>query len=138
MVMKYVLDACAVVTLVKDEDGADIVEGILEDADVGKAEVFMNKLNLFEVFYGIRRAEGLQQAEDVCNMVLRLPITVIDGISDTVFREASRIKSSYRMSVADSIALAEASVMGASLVSSDHHEFNAIEQSEDIKFTWIR
>ena len=62
MVKKYVLDACAVVALVKDEDGADIVEDILEDVDAGKAEAYMNKLNLFEVFYGIRRAEGLQQA----------------------------------------------------------------------------
>jgi len=138
MASKYVLDACALMALAKDEDGAGVVEDILKVADNGDVEIYMNKLNLFEVFYGVRREEGLNKAEGVYKKVLESPITIIDGIADEVFLEASRIKSSYRMSLADSIALGEASVMGASLITSDHHEFDAVEQSENIKFTWIR
>ena len=138
MTSKYVLDACALIAFVKDEIGADVVESVLSDVEVGKAQLYMNKLNLFEVYYGIRRTEGYELAERFYSTVLRLPIIIIDGISDAVFREAGRIKSSYRMSLADSIALGEASVMGASLITSDHHEFDAVEQGEDIKFTWIR
>jgi len=138
MATKYVLDACAVVALLKDEDGADIVEGILEAANAKKVEVYMNTLNLFEVFYGVRREEGLAKAEAVYNMVLKLPITILDGIADDVFLEASRLKSSYRMSLADSIALGEASVLDAALITSDHHEFDAIKRDEGIKIKWIR
>jgi predicted nucleic acid-binding protein len=78
------------------------------------------------------------QAENVYAAVLRLPITIIDGIKDEVFREAARIKTQYKMSLADSIALGEASIMGASLLTSDHHEFDAVEKSESISFLWIR
>jgi len=134
----YVLDACALVAFVKKEIGFDIVRNILIEASEGKAEVYMNKLNLYEVYYGIHRMEGIAKADEVFNMVQRLPIAIIDGIADNVFREASRIKSSYKMSLADSIALGTASVMGAFLITSDHHEFDTVEAGEAIKFCWIR
>jgi len=54
------------------------------------------------------------------------------------YREARRLKIKYKMSVADSIALGEASILGASILTSDHREFDPVEQSETIKFTWIR
>ena len=122
MTSRYILDACALVAFINDEIGADVVQNVLESAEKGNVEVYMNKLNLFEVYYGIRRVEGIQQAEDFYSMSLRLPIIIIDGISDDVFREAGRIKTNYRMSLADSIALGETSVRGASILTSDHHE----------------
>jgi len=137
MATKYVLDACALFAFVNKEVGGDIVRDILSK-DSNQAIIYMNKLNLLEVFYGIRRAEGLAKAESLYSMVLRLPIIIIDGITDDVFLEASRIKSSHKMSLADSIALGEASVMEASLITSDHHEFDIIEKNEAIQFTWIR
>jgi len=138
MVSQYVLDACALAALINDEIGADIVQDVLEEAGIGNVEVYMNKLNLFEVYYGIRRLEGVQQAEAFYNMVLGLPIIIVDGISDDVFREAGRVKTQYKMSLADSIALGETSVRGATIVTSDHHEFDVVEQNEGLKFTWIR
>jgi predicted nucleic acid-binding protein len=134
----YVLDACALVAFVKDETGAGIVQNVLDEANAGNAEVYMNKLNLFEVYYGFRKADGYERAEELYNMALTLPITVIEGISDDVFREAGRIKSSYKISLADAIALGEASILKASLLTSDHHEFDAVEENENITFTWIR
>ena len=71
-------------------------------------------------------------------MAQRLPITIINGISDNVFHEAGRIKTQYRMSLADSIALGETSMMGASILTTDHHEFDIVEKNENIKFTWLR
>ena len=134
MVNKYILDACALIAFMKRELGFEIVRNILIDASDHKTSVYMNKLNLLEVFYGIRRAEGLAQAENVYNKVSRLPIAIIDGISDDVFLEASRIKSMYKMSLAESIALGEASVMGASLITLDHHEFDTVKKNEGISF----
>ena len=138
MANKYILDACALAAFFNDEEGADVVQHILLEADEAKAQIYMNKLNLFEVYYGIRREEGLQKAEEIYDMTKRLPITVIDGISDDVFREAGRIKSSYKMSLADSIALGEAYVMDASIITSDHHEFDVVAKHEAIRFKWIR
>jgi len=135
---KYVLDSCALLAYAYKEAGDDIVKSVLKQADEGAVLLYMNKINLFEVYYDIRRSESLEQAENFYSMVLISPIHIIDGISDAVFREAGRLKSQYRMSLADSIALGETSVLGASILTSDHHEFDEIEQNEEIEFSWIR
>jgi hypothetical protein len=52
--------------------------------------------------------------------------------------EAGRLKSSYKISLADSIALAEASISNGMLITADHHEFDTIEMNERLLFFWIR
>jgi predicted nucleic acid-binding protein len=59
-------------------------------------------------------------------------------ISDEIFLEAGRLKASYKISLADSIVLAEALVTNAKLLTADHHEFDVIEENEEILFLWIR
>ena len=138
MANKFILDSCALLAYVYNEAGADVIESALKQADEGSAALYMNKLNLLEAYYDIMRSRGLQQAEVLYNMVLMSPIHIIDGISDPVFREAGRVKTQYRMSLADSIALGEASVLEAAILTCDHHEFDLVERGENIKFAWIR
>jgi predicted nucleic acid-binding protein len=85
-----------------------------------------------------RKEEGEAQTEALMDMVRLLPIGIINGISDEVFREAGRIKSCYKISLADSIVLGEASANNLKIITSDHHEFNIIESNENINFCWIR
>jgi len=66
------------------------------------------------------------------------PIVVNREISDEIFLEAGRLKATYKISLADSIALAQAVVSGGSLLTSNHHEFDVIEGKEDINFAWVR
>ena len=138
METKYVLDSCALLAYVYKEIGADVVKSIFTQADKNDVMLYMNKLNLFESYYDIRRSEGMQQAENFYSMILMSSIQIIDGISDLVFREAGRIKTSYKISLADSIALGQTSILKASILTSDHHEFDVIEKNEEIKFAWIR
>ena len=55
-----------------------------------------------------------------------------------IFMEAGRLKASYKISLADSIALAQAFVVDGELITADHHEFDVIEGKENITFQWIR
>jgi predicted nucleic acid-binding protein len=136
--MKFVLDACAVIALLTGEVGAGNVRTILNRAYAGEGEVSINKINLFEVYYDAYRVYGKLRADDAFSRIIKLPLVVISELKDNVFVEAGRLKATYRVSLADSIALAEAYVSGALLVTSDHHEFDIIEQKESIKFHWIR
>jgi predicted nucleic acid-binding protein len=70
--------------------------------------------------------------------IKRTPILVIPEIDDKVFLEAGRLKAAYKISLADSIAVASASVSGAALITADHHELDAVEATERIRFFWIR
>ncbi|MCL2125584.1 MAG: PIN domain-containing protein [Oscillospiraceae bacterium] len=54
----YVLDACALLALLRNEPGADIVADALNAAVNGDAEIIMNKVNLLEVYYDLYRALG--------------------------------------------------------------------------------
>ena len=138
MPAKYILDSCAMLAFIYRENGDEVVKSILMQAQGGSVEVYMNKLNLFESYYDIMRSKSLQQAEDYYSMVKASPIKIIDSISDPVFRKAGLLKTQYRISLADSILLGEAFAMDASLLTSDHHEFDIVEKNENIRFLWIR
>ena len=134
----YVLDACALIALLTREDGAETVKALLNSAYGGEAHISMHKLNLLEVYYGDYRAHGKIAANDMLGKVKKLPVTIIPEINDEIFFEAGRLKASYKISFADSIALAEASVSDAALLTADHHELDVIEKKERITFYWIR
>ena len=68
---------------------------------------------------------------------IKIIVRIINGISGPVLRKAGLIKTQYRISLADSIALGEAYIIGATILTSDHYEFDIVEKNEDIKFLWI-
>jgi predicted nucleic acid-binding protein len=136
---KYVFDACALIALFNDEDGADVIERLLAEAADDKCSIAMNKFNLFEIYYGYLVANGEDFAENILNMVMDSDISVSDQFTDELLREASKAKqANRRMSLADSMAIAQARVDRATLVTSDHHELDAVEQAGEVSFLWFR
>jgi len=135
---KYVLDACSVIAYLTGEDGADVIEALINDAIDKAAELFMHKINLYEVFYDTWRSQDEAAAIIFYDTFTNLPVSIIDSISDELMAEAARLKTEYRVSVADSFALAAAKLNDAVLVTSDHREFDPVEEKGDIAFHWIR
>jgi PIN domain nuclease of toxin-antitoxin system len=133
----YILDACAIIALIKKEAGWESVFNVLSRAIKGETTVFMHEINLLEVYYGLYKERGKEYAEKKIIEASKF-FVVINGLTSSAFAEAGRLKASYKISLADSVALSEASVSGGMLLTSDHHEFDVIEKSEDIKFQWIR
>ena len=138
MTPTYVIDACALLAFLNDEPGANVLDALLQQAKSGECTLFMPKLNILEIYYGVFREDGQAKAEEVLAKILALPITVIENLSEAVFKEAGRLKAVYSISLADAIALTEAKTRNAQLVTSDHHEFDPIEKQKDVKFYWIR
>jgi len=121
-----------------DEEGADIMEELLEQADRRVYELFIHKINALEIYYGIYRADGYDVAESTMTIIASLPITIVSVLTDEVFLEAGKLKATYKISLADSIALAEANSRNTQLVTADHHEFDPIEAVGHMKAYWIR
>ncbi|MDR0871521.1 MAG: PIN domain-containing protein [Planctomycetaceae bacterium] len=134
----YVLDACAVVALFKDEKGADIVDDVLASVMNGKNTVSMNIVNLLEVYYGFLKDDGKDVAEKHLANIKVSVISITDKITPAVFYEAARLKTLYKMSLADAFVLAETSVSGGIILTCDHHEFDIVAQRENIAFCWLR
>lgn len=135
---RYVLDACALLALLRNEPGADKVAAAINAANDGEAEIIMHKANLLEVYYDLCRSLGKEKADLILSEILKRPIDINAEITDEIFSEAGRLKASYKISFADSFALAQAIVFDGDLLTSDHHEFDAIEKAESIRFLWVR
>jgi PIN domain nuclease of toxin-antitoxin system len=138
MAEKLLLDACAIIAYLNDEEGAEKVEELLWQSDQEWGNLFMHEVNLLEVYYGVYRDEDETLAEETYEKVISLPIKIVGGLKKSVFKEAGRLKAIYKVSLADSIALAEAKVKRIPLVTCDHHEFDRIQKANELDFYWIR
>ena len=98
----------------------------------------MHKANLLEVYYDLYRTYGKEKADLVLSEIKKRPIVINSEISDEIFAEAGRLKASYKISFADSFALAQAIVFGGAFLTCDHHEFDVVEGQENIEFYWLR
>ena len=130
----YVFDACAVLAFIKGEQGAGIVKSIIE----GDSKIFLHSVTLLEIYYVIMQQLGTHSADLFYKQITQTPIEIIYEISENTIKNAGYYKSMYKISLGDSFVLATAKIYNARIVSSDHHEFDILETSENINFLWIR
>jgi len=132
---KYVLDACALIAFLKKEDGCEVVKDIIS----GDYEIFLHSVNFLEVYYKLLRELGREKSDIICEEILKLPIKIIYSTDLFFMKTAGYFKANYRISLGDSFVLATAKLNSASIVTSDRHEFGAVENKEpNLSFCWIR
>ena len=134
----YVIDACALIALLSNENGADKVASIYKDANAGDAKIVMNAVNLLEVYYDFYRAYNKKTADEMLTHIEKSIVNVVTETDKLILTEAGRLKATYKISLADSFVLAKAKVTEGVVITSDHHEFDVIEGKEPIQFMWIR
>jgi predicted nucleic acid-binding protein len=138
-VQNYILDACALLALFDDEKGADIVEGLLDQAKNNEIIITLNAANFIEVYYDRIRKLGTKQADSVIqNIYDTFPISFIETLTPDIVREAARCKAEGKMSFADTILVATAVCTNATVVTCDHVELEPIEKQGIVPFLWIR
>ena len=134
----YVLDACALIAFFNDEEGAEKAEQLLKQAKAGNVKLSAMSINLYEVYYDALRHKPLEEAKKLLVDMYAMPITIIEKLDRSLIQTAAYYKTTYSMSVADSFALALATQLDASLVSTDHHEFDEVDKSGEVTFFWLR
>jgi predicted nucleic acid-binding protein len=135
----FVLDACALIAYFAKENGAENVKSILKEAiDNRKTKILMNKVNLLEVYYDVLKNYNEREADKMLETVREMPVKIVNELEDAVFKKAGYLKAKYKISLADSIALAESIMRNGQLITSDHHEFEVIEKNENIGIKWFR
>jgi predicted nucleic acid-binding protein len=137
--MTYVLDACALIAWLKNEPGADIVDGLLDRAEEDEIYLLINIVNLVEVYYGFMKDLGTDRAREIMQTVRETAVKVIDTTDGAIFEEVARLKSTLKgFSIADAFGLATASVYTGSFVTCDHHELGKFQGYVNSPFLWIR
>jgi len=124
--------------LFKGENGADKVEALITEAVTGQSGIYMNTINLIEVYYLFYRKAGKSGADVILEKIYDMPINFINTVDTTIFSETARLKAQYAIPLGDSIGLATAIKLGGTFVTSDHDDFEEIEKTENISFFWFR
>lgn len=94
----YVFDSSAFLKLFEDEDGADIVQKLLEQAAKGKIIVFTSFVSFAEIFYITLREKGEEEAKKRIKIMNRLVITRVESSQELGFI-AGRLKATHRISL---------------------------------------
>ena len=118
-----VMDACALIAFLQGEPGSDVVEGVLLDPAKQKA---VHAINLCEMYYHFLRQNDQATAETSVNTITGLKVAVREDMDGAFWRRVAQLKGSYKLSLGDCCCLALAERLNAELVTSDHHEFDAI------------
>ncbi len=115
--MIYVLDTSAWLTLIEDEEGADTVQEILENASAGN-HILVSFMTFMEVFYISIQENDINEAPQRLELIQSLPIQRKESSSATGLI-AAEFKARFRMSVADAWIGALAREVGGILVHKD-------------------
>ncbi len=131
----YVIDACGLIAYLRGEGGGDKLRELFRDDN---NKFFIHSVNLGEVYYDTLRFSGQETAQELFEDVSKLPITVIWELDVSLIQLAGKYKTSYKISYSDSFVLALAEREDATIISTDHHEFDAIDNAGDLLFYWLR
>ena len=135
--MEYIIDASALLALLKNEKGAEKVKKIFEDAKKRKLSVIMHAVNFIEVVYKFRKFVG----QETCNKILATftdPFfSVLPFFDTTIYSYSAELKSKYHLSLGDSIGLAFTAVFKGKFYTCDK-ALKEIAEKEGINIEIIR
>ena len=134
----YVIDACALIAYLFDEEGSELFENLLFKSRNNEIEMIMHFVNLGEVYYDIVKRNDINTAQETYRDVKQLPIRFENRISDQMVYKIGELKPSYRISYADAFAVAQAILSKAELITTDHKEFEPLERAGIAKIKWLR
>jgi PIN domain nuclease of toxin-antitoxin system len=135
MLKRYVLDACALIAFLRNEEGIVVVRNLLANEDT---EIYIHKVSLLEVYYDTIYYADKSTADRLFEILKMFPIIITEDLTDSFIKKAGVFKASFRISLGDSFVLACAQQLDATVVTADHHEFDSIENTGLLKFEWIR
>ncbi len=130
--MNYILDSFVILAYLGNEEGADKVEELINKAEGGEIKLFMNYVNLGEVYYIVAREFGTAKANEAVAIVKKLPIEFV-GVNESLALTAGRIKAMHSLSYADAFVVATAIDKKGTIVTGDR-EFEGVYPD----ILWIR
>jgi predicted nucleic acid-binding protein len=131
----HVLDASAMVAYLAGESGAATVEALLNDS---AAQCYAHAINLCEVFYDALRATDERRARQAIRDLRAAGVIERRDLSGVFWLNVGRLKARGRISLADCFGIALAQQMGGEIVTSDHHEFDALVPLGIVPIHFIR
>jgi predicted nucleic acid-binding protein len=130
----YTLDSFALLCWLQGEKAASQIEGLLHRADQNLTQLFLNIINLGEIYYLIYRERGSEKAEHTLSMIESLPINLIISNKELTLK-AAQLKALHPISYADAFCAATGIITKSIIVTGDP-EFKHLK--EKVKIKWLQ
>jgi uncharacterized protein with PIN domain len=132
----FVFDACALIAILEDEPGADVVQSLLKDST---NRCLIHAVSACEVYYDLLRRGNAEDAETLEVIFGELGLELLEALPSNLWRTAGKLKADWRrVSLADCFTLALAIGEKGTLVTSDHHELDPISEAHVCPIRFIR
>jgi len=133
----FVLDACAILAVANEEQGSETITHLWSKAIENEIKLSIHRINLLEVYYTIIKQNKRKKAEILLQIILESPIIVIDELQ-RIFLTAAELKSRFKISLADAVAVSTTMLFDGKLITSDHKELEPLEEAGFDHFLWFR
>ena len=114
----YLPDTSALLTLIEDEAGADVVHDVLQRARLGNIVVLVSFMSFMEVYYITLQERDTGEARARVEIMASLPVMRVES-TDSLGQIAGELKAKQRLSVADAWIAALAKERNAVLIHKD-------------------
>ena len=121
--MNYAFDACAMIAYLHGEPGATVVASMLADRT---AVCYAHAINLLEVYYDLIRRSDERTARQALRILAADGVVERRDMNKRFLRRVAQLKARGRISLADCFCIVLAQVVSGEVVTSDHHEFDAL------------
>lgn len=131
---RITLDAWAILAWLQGEPAGEIVKDLMDWAEGDQEararttgpvselseppQLFLNLINLGEVFYILGRRKGKEEARSVVNAIKAGPVALVEPTELLIFA-AAILKMSHAISYADAFAVATAQAKNSALLTGD-------------------
>jgi len=134
--VNLIFDASALIAFLQDETGAETAENLMTDLT---NTCHIHAINLCEVFYDFIRRKNESEAKQAMQILLSMGLFLHDDLDPEFWQQAELYKGYIRhVSLADCFCIALAKRLNGSVVTTDHHEFDAISEQGIISVKFIR
>lgn len=133
--MIYVLDASAMIALLRKEPGSDVVTDSLTEPG---ATCHAHAINLCEVYYDFYRNDSDAAATRAVEALKSFGVIERNDFDEPFWKEVGRLKATHRASIADCCAIALTTRLGGTLLTSDHHELDPLAVVGVCRIEFIR
>jgi len=127
---KYLLDTSALFAFSDNEEGAETVQKVLEDAKKGKVTAYVSAMSIMELHYVTCQEIGEEAATQIIVLTRSLPVNELP-LTDDLILPAGDLKVRYQISVADAWIAATAKFHGLILLHKDP-EFEPLKDELDV------
>ena len=121
--MDHVFDSGPMIAYLTRERGFDIAQRILMD---NPDQCYAHVINLAEVYYVTWRRQGKQGAESALKTLYEAGIKQVDFADEEFWKHAAGIKAVHPLALPDAFCLALGMRLNATVVTTDHKEFDPL------------